>query len=126
MAPSPSPLADGFRPTWRRALLAVAVAAVAFLMPQEAPLVFYPLNNPSRGILQLEITCASTVTGTTQVFLDRGRGFNGAETISWPIAPSAQAYTYTFPLPDAPLLGLRLDPFASGPGEFTVTSCRII
>ena len=126
MSPSPSRLADGFRPTWRRGLFAVAVAAVAFLMPQEAPLVFYPLNNPSRGVLQLEITCASTVTGTTQVFLDSGKGFNEGETISWPIAPSSQAYTYTFPLPDAPLLGLRIDPFDSGPGEFTVTNCRII
>jgi len=42
------------------------------------------------------------------------------------IAPSSQPYTYTFPLPDAPLLGLRLDPFDSGPGEFTITNWRII
>jgi hypothetical protein len=126
MAFSPPRLPDLFRPTWRRGLLAVAVAAVAFLMPQEAPLVFYPLNDPSRGLLQLQITCASTVTGTTKFYLDNGKGFNEDDTISWPIAPSSQPYTYTFPLPDAPLLGLRLDPFDSGPGEFTITNWRII
>ena len=126
MPPPPPRPHDLFRPTWRRGLLAVAVAAAAFLMPQEAPLVFYPLNNPSRGLLQLQITCGSTVTGTTKFYLDTGKGFNENETISWPIAPSSQPYTYTFPLPDAPLLGLRLDPFASGPGEFTITNWRII
>ena len=36
------------------------------------------------------------------------------------------AYTYTFPLPDAPLRHLRLDPFVSGAGEFTITNFRII
>src|SRR5208283_4401698 len=126
MAPSPSRLHDLFRPTWRRGLFAAAVAAVAFLMPQEAPLVFYPLNDPSRGLLQLQITCGATVAGTTRFYLDTGKGFNDDETISWPIAPSSPPYTYTFPLPDAPLLGLRLDPFGSGPGEFTITNWRII
>jgi len=61
-SPLPS-LQDIFRPTWSRGLCAIAVAAIAFLLPQEAPLVFYPLNSPSRGILQLQITCAATVTG---------------------------------------------------------------
>ena len=126
MAFSPPRSQDLFRPTWRRGLFAVAVAVVAFLMPQEAPLVFYPLNDPSRGLLQLQITCGATVTGTTKFYLDTGRGFNEDETISWPIAPSSQPYTYTFPLPDAPLLGLRLDPFDSGPGEFTITNWRLI
>jgi len=126
MVSSPSRSQDLFRPTWRRGLCAIAVAAIAFLMPQEAPLVFYPLNNPSRGILQLQITCASTVTGTTKFHLDNGKGFNEDDVISWPIAPSSQPCTYTFPLPDAPLLGLRLDPFDSSPGEFTITNWRII
>jgi hypothetical protein len=117
---------DPFRPTWRRGLFAVTVAVVAFLLPQEAPLVFYPLNNPSKGIVQLQITCASSVTGTTRIYLDSGHGFNERETIAWPIAPSSQPYTYTFPLPDAPLCGLRLDPLDSGPGEFTITNLRLI
>lgn len=117
---------DLFRPTWLRALLAIAVTAIAFLMPQEAPLAFYPLDNPSRGILQLQITCQSTVTGTTRFCLDTGAGFNENEIIFLPIAPTSQPYTYTFPLPDAPLVGMRLTPFDSGQGEFTITTWRII
>jgi len=117
---------DIFRPTWLRMLFAAIVALIAFLMPQEAPLVFYPLNNPSRGILQLQITCGANVTGTTKFYLDSGKGFNESETISWPISPSSQPYTYTYPLPDSPLLGLRLDPFERGPGELTITNLRII
>jgi hypothetical protein len=126
MAPTSNYSPDYFRPTWGRAIFAVAVAAIAFLMPQEAALVFYPLNNPSHGVLQLQITCGANVTGTTKFYLDSGKGFNENETISWPIAPGSQPYTYTFPLPDAPLLGLRLDPFDHGPGELTITNLRII
>ncbi len=117
---------DWFQPTWPRAALAAAVAAGAFLLPQELPLQYYPLNDPSPGVMQLEITCASSVSGIAQVFLDNGRGFLPENVISWPMAPSAQAYTYNFPLPDAPLLGLRLDPFFNGPGEFTITNLRLI
>ena len=117
---------DPFRPTWRRGLLAVAVAVAGFLLPQEAPLVFYPLNDPSPGTLQVQIRCAASVTGNTKFYLDTGQGFNERETITWPIAPSSQPYTYTFPLPDAPLCGLRLDPFDNGPGEFTITNLRLI
>lgn len=126
MAPPSNFSPDFFRPTRGRAALAIVVAAIAFLMPQEAALVFYPLNNPSPGVLQLQITCGASVTGTTKFYLDSGKGFNEGETISWPIAPGSQPYTYTFPLPDAPLVGLRLDPFEHGPGELTITNLRII
>jgi hypothetical protein len=107
-------------------LLAVAVAAIGFLLPQAVPLEYYSLNNPSSGLNYLEITCAANVQGETDVYLDNGRGFNELEKIRWPIGPSQTAYTYTFPLPDAPLLNLRLDPFVSGAGEFTITNFRII
>jgi hypothetical protein len=36
------------------------------------------------------------------------------------------AFTYTFPLQDAPLVDLRLDPYKDGAGEFTVTNFRMI
>ena len=124
---SPSQLScNPFHPTLLRLLLVVVITAAAFLMPQEAPLVFYPLNDPSPGTLQLQIKCASTVTGTSQFFLDSGAGFNEVESIRWPMAPSRQSYTYTFPLPDAPLVGLRLDPWPDGEGEFTIAQMRLI
>jgi hypothetical protein len=119
-------LTDPFQPTWCRGLLAVVVAAIGFLLPQAVPLEYYSLNNPSSGLNYLEITCAANVQGETDVYLDTGRGFNELEKIRWPIGPSQSAYTYTFPLPDAPLLNLRLDPFISGAGEFTITNFRII
>jgi hypothetical protein len=119
-------LTDPFQPTWGRGLLAVAVAAIGFLLPQAVPLEYCSLNNPSLGLNYLEITCAANVNGQTNVYLDHGQGFNELEKIRWPMGPSQSAYTYTFPLPDAPLLNLRLDPFDNGAGEFTITNFRII
>jgi hypothetical protein len=119
-------LTDPFQPTWCRGLLAVAVAAIGFLLPQEIPLEYYSLNNPSSGLNYLEITCAANVQGEANIYLDNGHGFNELDKIRLPIGPSQSAYTYTFPLPDAPLFNLRLDPFISGAGEFTVTNFRII
>ena len=60
---------------WRRS---------ASLLPQEVPLEYYPLNNPSSGLNYLEITCAANVQGETNVYLDNGRGFNELEKIRWP------------------------------------------
>jgi hypothetical protein len=119
-------MTDPFQPTWGRAALAVFIAVAAYLLPQQIPLEYYPLNNPSSGLQYLEITCAANVTGETQFYLDFGHGFNELEKIRLPIGPSEMAFTYTFPLQDAPLMGLRLDPFGSGPGEFTITNFRII
>lgn len=118
-------MGDPFRPTWQRGLLAAAVATAAFLLPQEAPLEWYPLNDPSSGLQYLEITCAANITGTTRIKYDIGSGFDPLHTITIPIAPSQQAFTYTFPLPDAPLRGLRLEPL-DGTGELRITNFRII
>jgi len=112
-----------FEPTWRRGLLAFAVAAGAFLLPQEAPLVYYPLNHPS-DVYYLEITCQASAEGETRISLDTGRGFNDLQMIRIPIAPSSQPYTYTFPLWDAPLKGLMLEPL-NKPGSLLVTNMRI-
>jgi len=119
-------MTDPFQPTWARAILAVAIAAGAYFIPQEIPLEYYPLNNPSSGLQYLEITCAANVTGETQFYLDFGRGFKELDKIRLPIGPSEMAFTYTFPLQDAPLVGLRIDPFTGGAGEFTITNFRII
>jgi hypothetical protein len=114
-----------FQPTWGRGLFALGLAIVGFLLPQEVPLEWYPLNEPGTDINYLEITCAATITSETQLFLNYGRGFNPLDSIRIPISPTQQAYTYTFPLQDAPLIGLRVDPY-SAPGEFLITNLRII
>jgi hypothetical protein len=119
-------MTDPFQPTWGRAALAALIAVAAYLLPQKIPLEYFPLNNPSSGLQYLEITCAANVTGETQFYLDFGHGYNELEKIRLPIGPSEMAFTYTFPLQDAPLIGLRLDPFTSGAGEFTITNFRII
>lgn len=106
--------------------MVVVIATASFFIPQTIPLEYYPLNNPSSGLQYLEITCAANVNGETQIYLNFGRGFNELDKIQLPIGPSEMAFTYTFPLLDAPLIGLRLDPFMKGAGEFTITNFRII
>ena len=59
-----------FQPTWRRLLFAAALAAGAFLLPQEVPLEWYPLNNPGTDINYLEISCAANVTGNVEICSD--------------------------------------------------------
>lgn len=119
-------MTDPFQPTWWRALLVVVIATASFFIPQKIPLEYYPLNNPSSGLQYLEITCAANTNGETQFYLNFGRGFNELDKIQLPIGPSDMAFTYTFPLQDAPLVGLRLDPFMNGAGELTITNFRII
>jgi len=121
----PSTVSGLFHPTWRRGLFALALAVVGFLLPQEVPLEWYPLNNPGQDINYLEITCAANITNETQLFLDYGRGFTDLDSIRIPISPSNQAYTYTFPLQDAPLKALRVNPFRA-PGELLITNFRLI
>ena len=116
-------MVDAFQPTWRRGLLAVVVATGAFLLPQEAPLEYYPLNHPS-DVYYLEVTCQASVESETRIYLDTGTGFNELQSIRIPIAPSSQPYTYTFPLWDAPLRGMRLEPLRRA-GELLVTNMRI-
>ena len=115
-----------FRFTWPRALLVAVVAIGGFLVPQAVPLEYASLNNPSSGLQYLELTCASNIPGTTEIYLGTGRGFNELEKITILMGGSVMAYTYTFPLADAPLVDLRIDPFARGAGELTITNLRII
>ncbi|MEO6993803.1 MAG: hypothetical protein ABI273_09260 [Lacunisphaera sp.] len=113
------------QPSWKKLALAAAVAALGFLLPQEIPLVWYPLNNPGNDINYLEITCASNVNGEVKIYYDTGNGINELDSIRWPISPTTQTFTYTFPLPDAPITALHLDPISNG-GTLTIRQMRII
>jgi hypothetical protein len=119
------PSQDIFRPSRGRGLAALTLAAAGFLLPQEVPLEWYPLNHPGTDIHYLEMVCASDRDGTVQIFYDLTRGFNPLDSIRWPISPTAQAFTYTFPLPDAPITALRLDPVGDG-GTLTIHQLRIV
>jgi hypothetical protein len=113
------------RPSGRRLVVAAAVAVAALFVPQEIPLQWFPLNEPGTDINYLEITCAANETGTTEVFLNTGSGINHLNKISWPISPTENTYTYTFPLLDAPIAEFRLDPIGYG-GTLTIRQMRII
>jgi hypothetical protein len=121
----PKETPDLFRPTFWRCVIGAVAAFAAFFVPQEIPLEWYPLNNPSSGLRYLEIKCAANTTGNVQIFLNTGRGINELEKIAFPIGPSEMTFTYTFPLADAPLQEMRLDPLDK-PGELLVEGFRLI
>ena len=114
-----------FQPSWLRLFFAAAIAIGSFFLPQEVPLEWYPLNNPGNEINYVEITCAADKTGVVRIFYNTTKGINELESIRWPISPTTQTYTYTFPLPDAPITELRLDPVTNG-GTLTIRQMRII
>lgn len=116
---------EAFRPTGWRCLFATVVAIAAFFVPQEIPLEWYPLNNPGSDINYLEIKCAANTTSNVSIYLNLGRGINELDKISFPIGPSEMTFTYTFPLWDAPVYEIRLDPLDS-PGELVIENFRII
>jgi hypothetical protein len=116
---------DLFAPSWKRFLFAAALAFLAFLVPQEIALEWYPLNEPGNDIHYLEATMRSSNTGTLRFVYDSGFGFKPPYDITVPIAPSDMAFTYTFPLPDGPLRKLFIDP-PDAPGEVEFTRLRII
>jgi hypothetical protein len=115
-----------FVPTLRRVIVAVGVALLGFVLPQRIPLEFDSPGDPSSGLQYLEIACAANRTGLVEIYLDTGRGFNDLESIRWPVTPGTVAYTYTFPLPDAPLRRMRIVPFETGAGKLTIAGSRII
>ena len=121
----PEPALSAFHPTWPRALLSAALALIGFFLPQAVPLEWYPLNNPGTDINYLEISCASNVNGEVEIRYDAGQfGSRPIDNIRWPISPTTQTFTYTFPLPDLPIVELRVLPPKDG--ELTIRQMRII
>lgn len=113
------------RPSWGRLAVATVIAGAGFLLPQEVPLEWYPLNEPGTDINYLEISCASDKDGHVQIFYNLSTGITPLNSIYFPISPTEQTFTYTFPLPDGPITELRLDPVAQG-GTLTIRQMRII
>lgn len=124
--PSPAqPLSSWLRPSRPRLLAAVLLAAGAFILPQSVPLEWYPLNHPGPGLNYLEITCAADVHGEMRIDYDLARdGHRPIDTIRVPVSPTQQAYTYTFPLPDAPITEVHVAPPKNG--SLTIRQMRII
>ncbi|HYC71324.1 MAG TPA: hypothetical protein VEB66_08970 [Opitutaceae bacterium] len=86
---------------------------------------WFPLDDPGDDVLYLQLTCASDAAGHVQVFYSTTAGINERESIHWPISATTQAFTYTFPLPDAPITELRLDPPGGG-ATLTIRDMRVI
>lgn len=114
-----------FHPSLQRGRYAAVIAVLAFFVPQKIPLEYYPLNEPGDDLLYLEITCHSDRPGAVQVFYDATRGINELDTLAWPISATEETYTRTFPLPDAPITELRIDPLSHG-GLLTIRQMRVI
>jgi hypothetical protein len=122
---APIPSQGWLEPSRRRFAVALAAAALAFFVPQEPPLEFFPLNEPGNDVLYLQLTARADRAGDVQIYYDTGRGIREFESISWPISPSNSMFTYVFPLPDAPIREMRLDPVARG-GTLEIQQLRII
>lgn len=110
---------------WWLAGLAWVLAIAAFFVPQRIPLEWYPLNEPGTDIHYLEIKCASNKDGWVTLWYDITHGWSDIDQIKFPISPTEQTFTYTFPLPDAPMIGLRVDSVGKG-GTLTVHHMRLI
>ncbi|MGC4073509.1 MAG: hypothetical protein QM760_13545 [Nibricoccus sp.] len=116
---------DHFAPSWKRLLVVALLAFGSFFIPQEIALEWYPLNEPGNDIHYLEATLRTSNTGTIRILYDCGFGFVEPYSITIPVAPSDMAFTYTFPLPDAPIRKIFIDP-PDAPGELEFTRFRII
>lgn len=123
--PVTSDIGDWFKPTRGRFFVAVLLATIGFLLPQEVPLEWYPLNEPGTDINYLEISCTADKKGEVKIYYDLTRGMNELDSIRFPISPTQQTYTYTFPLPDAPIVDLRVSPLSQG-GTLNIRQMRII
>lgn len=119
------PVEVTFAPRWWSLTCAALVAALAFFLPQSVPVQWKPLEPPGNDILYLQLTCKADRTGEVQIFYDLDRGINELDSIRVPLSASERWFTYTFPLPDAPIVGLRFDPLDRG-GTVTIQQMRII
>jgi len=126
MPASASPKVDSgwLRPSGRNLFAAIAIAFAAFFLPQEIPLEWYPLNDPGTDINYLEITCAADVPGEVHIDYDvPAYGHRPIDSIHWPVSSTTQPFTYTFPLPDAPITEMRIAPPLGG--ALTIRQMRI-
>lgn len=113
------------RPSGLKLACAALVALGTFLLPQEIPLEWYPLNEPGPDLNYLEISCATEVAGDVVIQYDLAAdGHRPIDAIRWPSSPTTQTYTYTFPLPDAPLVELRVCPPRGG--SFLIRQMRVV
>lgn len=113
------------QPSWSLLAIAILLAIVGFFVPQGLPLEWCPLNPADADVNSIEITCSAETSGTVQIryavgHLDR-RPFDD---IVWPIGPTTQAFTYVFPLPDAPIVGMWICPPTTG--SLNIREMRII
>ena len=72
----------------------------------------------------LEVRMQSSVPGHVQVYFDRGTGLSEADSIQAPVIETGTVATYTLPLPEGVLKGLRFDPIDHA-GHVTLHSLRI-
>lgn len=114
----------------RRGRLAAALAALAvagaFLLPQDFPLEWAPLNAKPSDTLFIEATLRADRPGDLQVYYNATDGIFERNSFRIPLAPATDvSTTYIVPLPDAPILEFRLDPIGGG-AIVTVQHLRVV
>ena len=107
MNSSPDPLSPAPRPSPGRRLRLGGLAACWLLALVGLDTL---LPNPARQPAELEVVMDSNVASTAQAYFDTGKGYNPGETSTAPIAAGPTPQTLAFPLPPAPVVGIRFDP----------------
>src|SRR5262245_58671740 len=97
-----------------------------FALALATPAVLWDLNFSlsSDHSYVFEIQFASSAPGTLQVFYDRGRGLNEAESIAQNVSVGNVPETLQLPLPGGTYRLLRIDPPAAQ-GRFIIAGARI-
>jgi hypothetical protein len=88
-------------------------------------LLYFALISPESPQFRLEITLASSVPDTAQLFFDAGHGFTEQDSTTVQLVPGATRHVYRFPLPAAHISALRFDAL-NGFGQVTIYSGAIL
>ena len=114
---APSEMTTPLR-TWLTAIATALLLALAVTLP------FLTTEQDRRDYFYFDIALTSTTAGSTQIFFDIGRGYNGADSSIQPLKIQLKPAVYRYMLPAGEYRGLRIDP-TDRDGVLTLAHARI-